>query len=607
MQARPLHQNKIMKTTLLFILSTLWRSPKRHFLKLLLLIVAWPVASIAQAQAPVTVGVWGGDNSAGSTSVPLAAQSGVTVIAAGDGFSAALKKDGSVVEWSPYNLTSGFVAAQSGVTAIAAGGGHLVFLKNDGSVTAWGRNGNGQTNVPAGLSGVTAVAAGGDFSVALKNDGSIVVWGKTCCGLTNVPVGAQSGVAAIAAGHYHTVVLVALTAPAIITPPVSQSANEWQRARLAVVATGFPVNYQWRQGGADVAGATSATFTLPFATTIQAGSYTVVVSNPAGSVTSAPPAVLTVNAAAPGAVVAWGGNNYNFGQTTLPETALSGVTAIAVGYHTVALKSDGSVVAWGKSSYGQTTVPAGLSGVVAIAVGSSHSVALKSNGTVVAWGAGTVNPSSGDAAQDRGQSIVPAGLSGVTAIAAAALYTVALKSDGSVVAWGEIPTNVPVAAQSGVTAIAAGGSCGLSCFTRIVALKSDGSVVAWGRNDDGEVTGIPTTPDPDSEVISATANPLTLGGRVLSGVTAIAAGGNHTVALLGGVALLPRLSARASGKELILSWPTNAAGFKLQSVLNLTPPATWIDSTPSPAVIGAQFTVTNAASGRAQFYRLNKP
>ena len=74
-----------------------------------------------------------------------------------------------------------------------------------------------------------------------------------------------------------------------------------------------------------------------------------------------------------GTVVAWGGNSE--GQTTVPA-GLSGVVALAAGgFHTVALKQDGTVVAWG--SDGQTTVPAGLSGVVAIAAGGSHTVALK--------------------------------------------------------------------------------------------------------------------------------------------------------------------------------------------------------------------------------------
>ena len=111
------------------------------------------------------------------------------------------------------------------------------------------------------------------------------------------------------------------------------------------------------------------------------------------------------------------------------------------------------------------------------------------------------------------------------------------------------------------------------------------AVVAWGWNDHGQTT-VPVA--------------------ARSGVTAIAAGIDHTVALIGGVPLLPYLNARPNGNELILSWPTNAPGFTLQSTLDLTPPVTWLDSTNVPAVIGAHFTLTNSTSGGARFYRLRK-
>ena len=187
-------------------------------------------------------------------------------------------------------------------------------------------------------------------------------------------------------------------------------------------------------------------------------------------------------------VIVWG--LIGFAPTEIPAN-LSGVTAIAAGHvDTVALKSDGTVVAWGPSA---APVPATLSGVTAIAAGATHTVALKSDGTVVAWGDNT-----------SGQTTIPANLSGVTAIAAGGDHTVALKNDGTVVAWGrnaEGQTTIP-ATLSGVTAIAAGGA-------HTVALKNDGTVVAWGWNFSGQTT-IPAN---------------------LSGVTAIAAGGNHTVAL----------------------------------------------------------------------------
>ncbi|ETR65903.1 MAG: hypothetical protein OMM_13546, partial [Candidatus Magnetoglobus multicellularis str. Araruama] len=73
---------------------------------------------------------------------------------------------------------------------------------------------------------------------------------------------------------------------------------------------------------------------------------------------------------------------------------------IAAGeYHSLALKNDGSVWAWGRNNHGQLgdggystankTNPvqvAGLSNISMIAVGSCHSLALKDDGTVWAWG-----------------------------------------------------------------------------------------------------------------------------------------------------------------------------------------------------------------------------
>jgi alpha-tubulin suppressor-like RCC1 family protein len=82
----------------------------------------------------------------------------------------------------------------------------------------------------------------------------------------------------------------------------------------------------------------------------------------------------------------------------VPAAAQTGVTAIAAGETTtvtgdspigfaLALKTDGSVVAWGGNEHGQTDVPVeAQSGVVAIAAGFGHSVALKNHGSVLAWG-----------------------------------------------------------------------------------------------------------------------------------------------------------------------------------------------------------------------------
>jgi hypothetical protein len=171
---------------------------------------------------------------------------------------------------------------------------------------------------------------------------------------------------------------------------------------------------------------------------------------------------------------------------------LTGVTAIAAGArHSLALKGDGTVVAWGYNGDGQATVPDGLTGVRAIAAGRDHSLALKSNGTVVAW-------------DSQGESSVPAGLSGVIAFSDGGVHSLALTSDGTVVAWGVNvygEASVP-AGLAGVTAIAAGER-------HSMALKSDGTVVAWGYDDDG-LTAVPAG---------------------LTGVTAIAAGKWHSLAV----------------------------------------------------------------------------
>jgi hypothetical protein len=231
-----------------------------------------------------------------------------------------------------------------------------------------------------------------------------------------------------------------------------------------------------------------------------------------------------------GAVVAWG-SNYR-GQTTIPA-GLSGVTAIAAGeYHSLALKSDGTMVAWGHNDFGQITIPADLSGVTAIAALRNHSLALKSDGAVVAWGNNFY-----------GQTTIPANLSGVTAIATGATFSLALKSDGTVAGWGNNGNGqltIP-AGLSGVTAIAAGDS-------HSIALKSDGTVVGWGSNYYGETT-IPSGLSGVIIIAACRSHNLALksdgtvvgwgrntSGQLnipagLSGVTAIAAGTVHNLAL----------------------------------------------------------------------------
>ena len=197
-------------------------------------------------------------------------------------------------------------------------------------------------------------------------------------------------------------------------------------------------------------------------------------------------------------------------------TGGSGVVQVAAGYSFgLVLKSDGSVLGWGNGTSGQIgdgsttkhsapTPAKGLgpgSGVIQIAAGGSFSLALKSDGTVMAWG----NNQSGElgdrkAPTDSSIPVQVKGLgpgSGVVEVAAGGAFCLALKSDGTVLAWGHnkagelgdgkpgVDSPVPVQVKglgkgSGVVAIAAGGA-------HAVAITKSGEVVAWGANNVGQL------------------------------------------------------------------------------------------------------------------------
>ena len=87
------------------------------------------------------------------------------------------------------------------------------------------------------------------------------------------------------------------TAPAIVTQPVAVRVNAGNTATFAVGAGGSgPLAYQWKRDNVDIPGATAAFYSIAAAAAGDAATYAVVVSNSAGSATSAS-AVLTVDAA----------------------------------------------------------------------------------------------------------------------------------------------------------------------------------------------------------------------------------------------------------------------------------------------------------------------
>jgi uncharacterized repeat protein (TIGR03803 family) len=106
------------------------------------------------------------------------------------------------------------------------------------------------------------------------------------------------------------------------------------------------------------------------------------------------------------------------------------------------------------------------------------------------------------------------------------------------------------------------------------------------------------------------ASGLILSGNTLYG-TAFSGGTNgegtvFSLSLGAANASPPKLTIIPSGTNVILTWPTNATGFTLESATNLVPPAIWITNAPPPVVVGTNNAVTNGISGTRKFYRLSQ-
>jgi uncharacterized repeat protein (TIGR03803 family) len=136
----------------------------------------------------------------------------------------------------------------------------------------------------------------------------------------------------------------------------------------------------------------------------------------------------------------------------------------------------------------------------------------------------------------------------------------------------------------------------------VFAVDTDGSNFATLHS----FTALPPYPGPLTN--SDGANPwagLVLASDTLYGTTGEGGtAGNGTVFSL--TLPPPNLSIIASGAYVILTWPTNAPGFNLQSTTNLGSSAVWTTNLPGPLVVNGQNTVTNPISGTQQFFRLSQ-
>ena len=183
------------------------------------------------------------------------------------------------------------------------------------------------------------------------------------------------------------------TAPTLTTPPLSLTVTAGQNASFSVVAAGTaPLSYQWYKDNTALSGATAATYTITGVQATDAGTFTVKVSNAAGSVRSFVPFT----------------SHFAGGAS-----------------HTLMVKDDGTLWATGSNGKGQLgdgtttdrlTPVQVATGVTAVAAGNAHSLFLKSDGTLWAMGANGSGQLGDGTTTDRN---IPVQITtGVTAIAA---------------------------------------------------------------------------------------------------------------------------------------------------------------------------------------------
>jgi alpha-tubulin suppressor-like RCC1 family protein len=259
-----------------------------------------------------------------------------------------------------------------------------------------------------------------------------------------------------------------------------------------------------------------------------------------------------------GTVWAWGANEYGqLGDGTTMDRATPvqvigfddvDIVEIAVGSeHNLALTSDGKVWAWGRNTWGQLgdgtrvgrTVPVPIPGMMAhtttaISAGLSHNLAVTgSTGIVVTWGehSNRNNITPAPIIVQVGPNGQMGPMANVTVVSAGGDHSLALRTNGSISAWGangngQLGDGTTINRFGPVSAIGlTSGVTAISAgFNHSLALRNDGTVRAWGLNSSGQLGDGTTT-----QRLSPVQVEEEL-GVPLSDVTSIAAGDFHSLA-----------------------------------------------------------------------------
>jgi len=387
------------------------------------------------------------------------------------------------VIWSSSNSATVEVTANGVATPKAAGTATITATTEDGGMTATCAVTVGTT--PARI---TSVSAGHYYTLATMADGSLWAWGYNLQGQhgdgtytrRNVPirVGEDNDWATVSANYSHTTA-------------IKTNGSLWFWGADFVEQNDKIVHL----------------YTNPTPVELVEANNWAAVSKGAWAHTAA--------LRADGSLWAWGHNHYGqLGDGTnalrLRESPVRVGTAnnwasVSAGYwHTVVLKTDGSLWAWGDNEFGQlgdgsdterwTPVRVGTANNwKVVSAGHWHTMALKTDGSLWAWGRNS-SGELGEAPWSGQNAPVRVGTANDwTAVSAGDCHTLALKTDGSLWAWGggydgrlgvgdnttkTVPVRVGTA--NDWVSVSAGGY-------HTLALKTDGSLWAWGDNSSGQL------------------------------------------------------------------------------------------------------------------------